>query len=139
MTRPSRPPDLHLAIEPDSTAPRQARRALRGLLDDPDDPIAGDVELAASELVSNVVQHSNGGGEMRVWDPKPDVPLRLEVEDHDPTLPALDGAEVPADAASGRGLHIVQRVADQWGASATLAGKIIWAEFDRVKRHLRRS
>jgi hypothetical protein len=37
------------------------------LLRDPDDLVAGDVRLAASEMVTNVIVHTAGGGELRAW------------------------------------------------------------------------
>jgi anti-sigma regulatory factor (Ser/Thr protein kinase) len=101
------------------------------LLNVPDDPIADDVRLAASELVTNVVTHTDDGGELRAWDPRPDVPLRLEVEDPDPALP-----EIPAQTPSigGRGLSIVDQIADDWGVDQQPPGKVVWAEFDRNRR-----
>ena len=94
---------------------------------DPNDSIADSVALTASELVSNVVRHTDSGGLMQAWDPKPDVPLRLEVEDHDPTMPAT-----PLNpSAGGHGLTIVDTVADAWGVEPTADGKVVWAEFNR--------
>jgi len=126
-------PDVVLRFGHDPNAAREARRALEALFEEDDDPIAEAVTLSASELVTNVVLHTEGGGELRAWDPKPDVPLRLEVEDPDPSLPAP--RDVPADdERGGRGLRIVTVLADAWGTMRTAAGKVVWAEFDRVKR-----
>lgn len=108
------------------------------MLDEPDDVIADDVRLAASEMVTNVVRHTAGGGEMRAWDPRPDVPLRVEVEDGDPSPPVIPST--PADASiaaiGGRGLAIVNAVSDGWGFERLADGKVVWAEFDRDKRRL---
>jgi len=100
-------------------------------MSEPDDPIADDVRLATSELVTNVIRHTDDGGELRAWDPRPDVPLRLEVEDPDATMP-----EIPDDtpAIGGRGLHIVDQIADDWGVQQRSPGKVVWAEFDRNQR-----
>ena len=54
-------------------------------------------------------------------------PLRLEVHDTSPILPA--GGVVPT--AGGRGLRIVDEVSSDWGAEHTPNGKMVWAEFDR--------
>ena len=124
-------PHLVMGFAHDTRSPRRARAAIGGFLDDPFDPIAPDVMLVASELVSNVVRHTNVGGTLRVWDPKPDVPLRLEVADDDPNLPR---AVSPHDG-GGRGLHIVHEVSDAWGSEREGVGKVIWVEFDRSQRH----
>jgi anti-sigma regulatory factor (Ser/Thr protein kinase) len=82
----------------------------------------------ASELVSNVVQHTEEGGIVEAWDPKPDVPFRLEVSDCDPSLPLSPGV---ATDEGGRGLHIVDDVAGEWGVIQRRGGKTVWAHFDR--------
>jgi anti-sigma regulatory factor (Ser/Thr protein kinase) len=127
---PDRPPDVKLAFGHEPDAPRRARREIRRLVADPDDPIAEAVVLTASELVTNTLRHTEDGGEMRAWDPQPDVPLRLEVEDHDSTIPTAQTNPDP-DRPGGRGLKIVEDVADEWGVHPTDTGKVVWAEFDR--------
>ncbi len=102
---------------------------MNGLLDDPDDPIGDAVELVTSELVTNVVVHTDHGGVLRAWDPKPGVPLRLGVEDSDNEVPA---PRPIARAFGGRGLQIIDSLADAWGVDALVGGgKIVWAEFAR--------
>lgn len=123
------PPDVRFDFGHESGAPKRARHALDPLFDaDPEDPIADAVRLTASELVSNVVLHTDDGGSMVAWDPKPDIPLRLEVEDNDHTLPTRGG---PPREVGGRGLEIVDGVSDEWGVDPTDEGKIVWAEFKR--------
>lgn len=127
--RPDRPPDVHLPFDHQPDAPRQARQAVRPLVSDPGDPIAEAVTLSASELVTNVIRHTHEGGIMRAWDPKPGVPLRLEVEDHDPTPPRPP--TITPDQPSGRGIRLVSAVANKWGVDPVPDGKVVWAEFDR--------
>jgi len=116
----------------DLGAPNAARRLIKGLLDDPEDPIGDDVELATSELVTNVVVHTDHGGELRAWDPQPDVPMTIEVEDSDDHVPH---PPTTPPAVGGRGLRIVDEVTDAWGVeSLDGGGKIVWAEFDRDQR-----
>ena len=59
------------------------------------------------------------------WDADP---FRLEVHDLDPALPVPPG---DADDRGGRGLRIVNELADDWGASHDQDGKTVWAEFRR--------
>ncbi len=126
-------PDVVVDFEHDTEAPRVARRAIDGLLGGPDDPIADDAVLLTSELVTNVVQHTDGGGEVRAWDPKPGVPMRVEVEDTDPSIPE-PRQSARDDDGGGRGLLLVDRLSDAWGRFRTKLGKVTWAEFDRDKR-----
>jgi anti-sigma regulatory factor (Ser/Thr protein kinase) len=124
-------PDVRLRFSPAADAPARARRAVGRFLSDPHDPIRDQVCLAVSEMVTNVVTHTEQAGELRMWDPKPDVPLRVEVEDHDPRLPK------PVDPSTrsmgGHGLLILDRLADHWGSFRSGVGKVVWAEFDRAR------
>ena len=123
-------PDLSFAFDHDASSPRRARRALDPLLNDDDDPIAADVEVVVSELVSNVVQHTSDGGTVEAWDPKPDVPFRIEVSDTD----HASHAPHSANDEGGRGLRIVDHLADTWGVEQNSKGTTVWAEFDRNTR-----
>ena len=102
-------------------------RLSRRYLQDRTIPLPIAVTLTASELVTNVVRHTDSAGVMQAWDPKPDVPLRLEVEDHERALPKV----VSDPTIGGRGLSIVDNMADAWGVDPTVDGKVIWAEFNR--------
>lgn len=135
LERPERPPDVSFRFEHAPDAPRRARAAIEALLATGEDPIAYAVVVSASELVTNVIRHTREGGTLRVWDPKPAVPLRLEVEDHDPNPPQVCSPE-PHEI-SGRGLGIVSRFSAGWGVDATFDGKIVWAVFDRTARGAR--
>ncbi|MBI5090473.1 MAG: ATP-binding protein [Actinobacteria bacterium] len=124
------PPDVHFEFDHRRSAPREAREAIKPLFA-PDDPLEEDVTLATSELVSNVITHTDDGGTLDAWDPKPDVPLRVEVADTD-SSPAAP-VEVPPER-GGMGLKIVDQLADDWGVVPREDGKVVWAEFDRHKR-----
>lgn len=86
---------------------------------------ADDVVLAAAELVSNGVEHGGGVRGMRVTGREGLV--TIEVEDHRPSLTPPQG--VVASDEGGRGLQIVDEVADLWGWWPTDAGKTVWATF----------
>jgi hypothetical protein len=86
------------------------------------------VRVVASELVSNVVQHTDDGGIVRAWDPKPDKPFRREVADSNVELP--DPPEVPPEVGE-RGLLLVDELSDDWGVDRHDMGKTVWAEFSR--------
>jgi hypothetical protein len=117
-------PDVAFSFAHDMTAPRRARVALQGLFAHRD-PLADAVSLVASELVSNVIRHTDDGGHLQAWNGNP---FRLEVHDPDRTVPA---SPPHADGPGGHGLHIVDAMADNWGTRLDQRGKTLWAEFHR--------
>ena len=119
-------PDVSHRFANDPNAPTSARRALRPLFPD-DGAIADDVTLVASELVTNVVQHTDAGGLMEAWSGDPFV---LNVTDFGTSLPS---PQAEADEQGGRGLHIVDELADEWGTIPPEHGKTVWATFDRER------
>jgi len=119
-------PDVSHEFANDPDAPREARRALRPLFPN-DGAIADDVTLVASELVTNVVQHTNAGGLMEAWG---DDPFVLNVTDFGTALPS---SQAEADDQGGRGLHIIEELADDWGTTPHEHGKTVWATFDRER------
>jgi len=122
-----RPPDVHFEFDNDPEAPRGARQALARLFSDPHDELADAVKLTASELVSNVVLHTDGGGLLRAWIPSLGAPVRLEVGDQMDRMPLLQSRAGPG----GKGLAIVDSVSDAWGVVPVDGGKVVWAEFGR--------
>ena len=132
MNRPSeahRPRlDLRLEFSHHEAAAETARRAVEGVLTH-GEPLDA-VVLVASELVSNVIRHTDDGGTLHLWRRRIDGPLRLDVHDPDSTLPTMDdGARGRPSASSGFGLGIVDALADRWGTKRTTTGKLVWAEF----------
>lgn len=94
--------------------------------------IADTVELLATEIVTNALQHT-GGGAVLTATLSPGPTRRLRVEVHDTlgrrTPPRPPGGTRPADdATSGRGLLLVEALADTWGIQARGTGKTVWFE-----------
>ena len=87
------------------------------------DPLGVDVVMVASELVTNVIEYTGAGGELRAWFGN-DV-LRLEVQDGGAMWP-IDAVDTPG----ARGLDVVDAVAARWGVEPVRGGgKLVWAEF----------
>ncbi|MFD7613694.1 SpoIIE family protein phosphatase [Streptomyces sp. NPDC059828] len=89
---------------------------------------ADEIELAADELVTNALMHTDGGAIVtaRVL-PGVERRLRVEVEDRSTALPRRrDAGE---SGVSGRGLMLVDRLADVWGVESRGSGKCVWCEF----------
>ncbi|MFG2602718.1 SpoIIE family protein phosphatase [Streptomyces sp. NPDC048514] len=87
---------------------------------------ADEIELVADELITNALMHTEGSSivTLRALD---DSRLRIEVADSSSALPRR--REAGEDGVSGRGLLLVDRLADSWGVEARGGGKAVWCEF----------
>lgn len=114
-------------LRPTTTAPGLARHFVRAALEAAEVEIVliETVELLTTELVTNVVIHTRSASDLVVK--ADDQGVRVEVSDDDPQLPVV-GALEPA-ATSGRGLFILDALADEWGIDrAADHTKTIWFE-----------
>jgi anti-sigma regulatory factor (Ser/Thr protein kinase) len=128
-----------LAMQPGAGAPGCAREALRAWLAQDGLAAGGEVVLlAGSELVTNAVVHAGTEVELTyIFDGQ-----QVEIAVHDakpggvpPAVPAAAAAAPWAAvlrlAAGGRGLGIVDTVADDWGVTHLPDGKRVWARWTR--------
>ncbi|BCJ46323.1 hypothetical protein GCM10010168_59620 [Actinoplanes ianthinogenes] len=84
--------------------------------------------LAVSELTTNTLQHTGGGGHIRVW--AEDGELICDVVDGGGPRPF--GRAMPsAEAIRGRGLAIVERVCDSVSTTDVPGGTLV-----RIRLHL---
>lgn len=127
----SRAPRMHSYVhQADPEGLADARSALRqaltdwGLAD-----LADDVELAAGELLVNVLLHTEGGAVLTLEVlPEPVRKVRLSVQDRSSVWPHRRS---PGEAAtSGRGLLMIDALAAGWGVEPRGDGKAVWCEFD---------
>ena len=82
------------------------------------------VELLASEVIANAVLYSAAPCDVAVM--RSDERLRVEVTDTDPSLPSA--VEAGPDDERGRGLLLVDALADAWGVQPESPGKTTWFE-----------
>ncbi|WP_407548787.1 SpoIIE family protein phosphatase [Streptomyces sp. Pv4-95] len=88
-----------------------------------------EIELVADELITNALLHTDGEAVVNIRMPHSvQRRLRLEVEDNSSSLPRR---REPGEAGvSGRGLLLVDRLADVWGVEPRGGGKCVWCEFN---------
>ncbi|GHH43644.1 serine phosphatase RsbU (regulator of sigma subunit)/anti-sigma regulatory factor (Ser/Thr protein kinase) [Streptomyces umbrinus] len=101
-------------------ARRLTRRALRrwGL-----ESMLDSTELMVSEVVTNAVRFASRPIALRLL--RTDV-LRCEVTDDSSQVPRMRQAQ-PGDE-GGRGLFLVDQLAQRWGATRLSTGKVVWFE-----------
>ena len=103
-----------------------ARRFVRGRL-----ALAGHeawsdaASLAASELVTNAVTHTGTPPRLVLSHEPATGAVRVCVSDGSTRHPAVRDAD--PDALGGRGLAIVEAVAESWGVADRGDGKVVWA------------
>ncbi|MEU6177057.1 ATP-binding protein [Streptomyces coeruleorubidus] len=124
----SAPQLRHRLGRADLRAVPEARRALRELLGQWGRTARSDVaELLTSELVTNAIVHTDHDAVlMATVGPRG---LRVEVRDFVARRPRLR-VPVADDGTNGRGLFLVQSLADAWGVRAHGVGKAVWFELE---------
>jgi anti-sigma regulatory factor (Ser/Thr protein kinase) len=122
-------------LRPAAESPRLARKVVLGwLLDLGMEEVAEKVLLIASELVANAALHAHTVLEISMSTSSRSVKLGVRDDDrHLPRLDGPDGAAAHGDnrgsplTESGRGLAIVEGLADEWGVDVLRGGKRVWA------------
>jgi anti-anti-sigma regulatory factor len=122
------PPRRAMTLSPVPSAPAQSRQFAHDVCDEWGiSRVAALAELVASELVTNAVMHARTqiGMTLRLAGDT----LSVAVRDGDPRpmfrpVPGAFGA--PADE-HGRGLLLLDAMADAWGSTPTADGKVVWA------------
>jgi anti-sigma regulatory factor (Ser/Thr protein kinase) len=83
------------------------------------------VLLAANELVANAIVHARSAPVLSLE--RDGTDLLLRVEDTSPDPPVRRPATM--DASGGRGLIMIEALADRWGFDAHSSGKVVWVRF----------
>src|SRR4051794_26312396 len=110
-----------------SSARRQMRRELAA--EKLPEPLLDDVEVVVSELMGNAVRHARAiaGGVLLVGWRIVDDELTIRVTDGG-SLKRIEPRESSPMADSGRGLHIVERLASSWGVTDHAGSlRTVWA------------
>ena len=122
------PVDVELPAEASSAA--AARAAVRSLLvgpglqgvPRPDQQALDRVLLLTSEVVTNAILHARTA--LRLTASVEGGQVRVRVYDSMRLVPRV--RSYGTDAGTGRGMHLVSALADQWGVEETSSGKCVW-------------
>jgi two-component sensor histidine kinase len=87
---------------------------------------ADDVALLVTELVTNVLDHVGGEASITLELALAEDWLRISVADGSSVRPVV--RELSTENPRGRGLRLVQAIADRWGAEDHRGGKRVWFE-----------
>jgi hypothetical protein len=87
---------------------------------------AGDAALLVTELVANVVDHVAGEASFALELTLAEHWLRISVADGSALRPVVREFEVGAPR--GRGMRLIEGIADRWGVEDHADGKRIWFE-----------
>jgi anti-sigma regulatory factor (Ser/Thr protein kinase) len=99
-----------------------ARHFVRDILSDQPRETVEAAELMTSELATNSVRHARSDFELAVQRSRDEI--RVEVSDHGRGQP-VPRAPSPRER-SGRGLQIVEGLAEDWGVTPSPDGKLVW-------------
>jgi anti-sigma regulatory factor (Ser/Thr protein kinase) len=115
-----------LSAEPEQVA--EARRLVAGYLRENGEEDGEVAVLLVSELVTNAILHGRAPLELRAHSARSG--LRVEVADHNPNRPPVLNTHEDLTEPGGRGLQLVDTLADRWGWSENGDGKVVWFELD---------
>jgi anti-sigma regulatory factor (Ser/Thr protein kinase) len=131
--------ELDSAVEPGDAGPavrersfpleldsvRAARHFVTGLFNEgPDDALASDAAIVATELAANAVLHARSAFTVTVS--RSAAAVRIAVRDGDPLVHG--NGRVPFDVRLGHGLSVVSQLASGWAVERLPAGKVVWAD-----------
>jgi hypothetical protein len=121
---------LALGLDPATGAARRARELVtEGCARWDLAGAAGPACIVVTELVNNVVAHAHTPMTVKIGLRLGDDAVHMAVRDHSTDMPRFGGA-VSTTAYGGRGLLLVESVANRWGATALPDGKVVWAVVD---------
>lgn len=117
------------AARPDQLA--VARRFVSELLADWSEQRRYDAVLVANELLANAIRHGDGEVELAVARDRDGVHIRVHDSGHGDE-PVVAGPSTAAE--SGRGLHLIETLAETWGWRRQESGTLVWCQLDRQHR-----
>jgi anti-sigma regulatory factor (Ser/Thr protein kinase) len=94
-------------------------------------PALDEVMLGVSELATNAIKHtpSGDGGEITISLVAVGSVIRAEVTNEGSKMPSRPRVRADNDAEDGRGILIVEALAEAWGVTEQAGTTTVWAEF----------
>jgi len=117
-------------FDPDPQSVPQARAFVLSLQGIPDEDTRARLATLTSEVVTNAVLHSRTPFVVTVTKVRSHIRVAVVDRNVQPVLLKTYGPTSP----TGRGLHIVEALADRWGVEKTVDGKAVWFEVDLETR-----
>jgi anti-sigma regulatory factor (Ser/Thr protein kinase) len=119
---------VHVELGARADAALLARRAIAELAGELPEETVEELKLVATEMVTNSVKHAGAGGAIGLELCVGEGVALVAVTDSGPGFEPL-GRRPDPEAEYGRGLLIVDALADRWGLD-TASGTRVWAELD---------
>ncbi len=124
--------ESHVSLPAEPASASRARTFVRELLaswraEELEEPAT----LLTSELVTNAILHARSQVEVTVR--LVDGHLWVGVSDTAAGPPVRK--HYGAEAATGRGLLLLERIADAWGSKSSETGKVVWFELSEGSQH----
>jgi anti-sigma regulatory factor (Ser/Thr protein kinase) len=113
---------IDMTLPPEPSSPAEARAAV--LANFSDHRLLGELLLCVSEVVTNAVLHA--GTELRFSVTSAYDRIRVEVGDGSPVMPMRKHYDLSAP--TGRGIVLIEELADGWGVEQDGSGKVVWFE-----------
>ncbi|WP_326701637.1 ATP-binding protein [Streptomyces sp. NBC_01754] len=125
---PAVPPQLICTADAESVGParRYVREAVAYQAPDASADALDTLELLASELVTNAVRYGTEPGDSLLVAVTAG-PGRCRIEVHDTRRKRPRVRPASDERGRGRGLHLVELLAETWGTADRPMGKIVWA------------
>jgi anti-sigma regulatory factor (Ser/Thr protein kinase) len=113
---------IDMTLPPEPTSPAEARAAVLDAF--ADHRLLGELLLCVSEVVTNAVLHA--GTDVHFSVSFNGDRVRVEVGDGSPVTPVRKHYDLVAP--TGRGILLIEELADGWGVEPTDTGKVVWFE-----------
>jgi two-component sensor histidine kinase len=115
--------NAELTLPPTAASASRARHFVADTLDGWGLDGVDDVVLLASELVTNALLHARTQMTVRVTE-EGDGVVVLSVSDG--SVQAPRGRQFSLESGTGRGLHLLESLAEDWGSDVRQDGKTVW-------------